>query len=225
MRILMLTTNASLQDGINRHILSVAPALNARGGVEVAVCTVMPRGEFSVALERAGIPKDMLKTCTFDNGKEFAFFKQLEQALGIKGYFVKPYHSWERGTNENCNGIVRKILPKGSAFDAILDEEMRRIDRMLNDRPLKCRDWRTPRARRSRRSCTAICLPRPDAASLFEMAFGAHQAKPSAEARLAGLTGNCYTTNQSQESTCLTMLRNECCVGYWKAGCECDGMI
>ena len=63
MRILMLTTNASLQDGINRHILSVAPALNARGGVEVAVCTVMPRGEFSVALERAGVPKDMLKAC------------------------------------------------------------------------------------------------------------------------------------------------------------------
>lgn len=56
MRVLMLTTNASLQDGITRHILSVAPALNARGGVEVAVCTVMPRGEFSVALERAGVP-------------------------------------------------------------------------------------------------------------------------------------------------------------------------
>lgn len=94
---------------------------------------------------RAGIPKDMLKSCTFDNGKEFAFFKQLEQALGIKVYFAKPYHSWERGTNENRNGVVRKILPKGSPFDAILDEEMRRIDRMLNDRPLKCLNWRTPR--------------------------------------------------------------------------------
>ena len=50
------------------------------------------------------------------------------------------------------------------------------------------------------------------------LAFGAHQTKPSAEARFAGLTENCYATNQSQESTCLTMLRNECCVGYWKAG-------
>ena len=66
-------------------------------------------------------------------------------ALGIKVYFAKPYHSWERGTNENRNGVVRKILPKGSPFDAILDEEMRRIDRMLNDLPLKCPDWRTPR--------------------------------------------------------------------------------
>ena len=52
------------------------------------------------------------------------------------------------------------------------------------------------------------------------LAFCAHQAKPSAEARFTGLTENCYTTNQSQESTCLTMLRNEGCVGCWKAGKE-----
>lgn len=70
----------------------------------------------------AGFPKDMLKSCTFDNGKEFALFGQLEQALGIKGYFTKPYHSWERGTNEKHNGVVRRGLPKGSPFDAILDE-------------------------------------------------------------------------------------------------------
>lgn len=93
----------------------------------------------------AGFPKGMLKSCTFDNGKEFALFGQLEQALGIKVYFAKPYHSWERGTNENRNGIVRRVLPKGSPFDAILDEEMRRIDYMLNDRPMKCLGWRTPR--------------------------------------------------------------------------------
>ena len=48
-------------------------------------------------------------------------------------------------TNENRNGVVRKVLPRGSAFDAILDGEMRRIDRMLSDRPLKCLNWRTPR--------------------------------------------------------------------------------
>ena len=101
-----------------------------------------------------------------------------EQALGIKVYFAKPYHSWERGTNENRNGVVRKILPKGSPFDAILDEEMRRIDRMLNDRPLGARP-----ARRSQRSCTATSLPRPDAASLFEMAGSGGRAWPSAHIR------------------------------------------
>ena len=91
------------------------------------------------------LPRGLLKTLTFDNGKEFAGFKQLEQALGLKVYFAKPYHSWERGTNENRNGVVRMVLPKGRSFDNILEEEMRRIDYLLNDRPLRCLDWRTPR--------------------------------------------------------------------------------
>ena len=93
----------------------------------------------------AGLPRSFLNTLTFDNGKEFAKFGQIRQALGIEVYFAKPYHSWERGTNENRNGIVRKVLPKGRPFDDITGEEMRRIDRMLNDRPLRCLNWRTPR--------------------------------------------------------------------------------
>lgn len=93
----------------------------------------------------ASLPKGLLKTLTFDNGKEFALFKSMEQALDIKVYFAKPYHSWERGTNENRNGVIRKVLPKGRSFDNISKEEMRRIDYMLNDRPLKCLNWRTPR--------------------------------------------------------------------------------
>ena len=60
-------------------------------------------------------------------------------------YFAKPYHSWERGTNENRNGVVRKVLPKGRPFDDIAEEEMRRIDYRLNDHPLRCLNWRTPR--------------------------------------------------------------------------------
>lgn len=90
-------------------------------------------------------PRGMLNSCTFDNGKEFAGFKMLVRELGLTVYFAKPYHSWERGTNENRNGIVRRVLPKGSAFDSIGDKEMRRIDAMLNDRPMKCLNWRTPR--------------------------------------------------------------------------------
>lgn len=93
----------------------------------------------------ASLPKGFLKSLTFDNGKEFAKFEQIEQALGIEVYFAKPYHSWERGTNENRNGVVRKVLPKGRSFDDITEEEMRRIDYMLNDRPLRCLNWRTPR--------------------------------------------------------------------------------
>ena len=93
----------------------------------------------------ASLPKGFLKSLTFDNGKEFAKFGQIRQALGIDVYFAKPYHSWERGTNENRNGVVRKVLPKGRPFGDITEEEMRRIDYMLNDRPLRSLNWRTPR--------------------------------------------------------------------------------
>ena len=93
----------------------------------------------------APLPKGLLKTLTFDNGKEFARFKKIEKALGIKAYFAKPYHSWERGTNENRNGVIRRVLPKGTSFADIPDEAIRRADARLNDRPLRCLDWRTPR--------------------------------------------------------------------------------
>ena len=91
------------------------------------------------------LPPDFLKTLTFDNGKEFARFRDIEEALGLKVYFAKPYHSWERGTNENRNGIVRKVRPKGSALDNLTDEERARIDYLLNDRPMRCLGWLTPR--------------------------------------------------------------------------------
>ncbi len=90
------------------------------------------------------LPPDLLKTLTFDNGKEFARFRVLE-ALGLKVYFARPYHSWERGTNENRNGIIRKVLPKGTAFNDLTEEQRRRIDYLLNDRSMRCLNWRTPR--------------------------------------------------------------------------------
>lgn len=93
----------------------------------------------------APLPKGFLKTLTFDNGKEFAGFRLVEKALGVKAYFAKPYHAWERGTNENRNGVVRKVLPKGTSFEGLSGETMRRIDGLLNDRPLRCLGWRTPR--------------------------------------------------------------------------------
>lgn len=86
-----------------------------------------------------------LASC-INNGVEFLLGVETDDAgEGDKVDFAKPYHSWERGTNENRNGIVRKVLPKGSPFDDILDEEIKRIDRMLNDRPMKRLNWRTPR--------------------------------------------------------------------------------
>ena len=93
----------------------------------------------------SGLPQEMVRTLTLDNGKEYSKFKVLVQECGLAVFFAKPYHSWERGTNENRNGVVRIVLPKGSRFDSITREQMERIDRLLNDRPLRCLGWRTPR--------------------------------------------------------------------------------
>ena len=91
------------------------------------------------------LPQEMVQSLTLDNGKEYAKFKVLVRDCGLDVFFAKPYHSWERGTNENRNGVVRIVLPKGSRFDNITKEQMERIDRLLNDRPLRCLGWRTPR--------------------------------------------------------------------------------
>lgn len=60
-------------------------------------------------------------------------------------FFARPYHSWERGTNENTNGLIRRLFPKSESFAAIGETELQRIDTFLNDRPRKCLGWKTPR--------------------------------------------------------------------------------
>ena len=82
---------------------------------------------------------------TLDNGKEFARHEDLSRTTGLEVFFAKPYHSWERGTNENTNGLIRRLYPKGSSFAGIGDAELARIERFLNDRPRKCLGWKTPR--------------------------------------------------------------------------------
>lgn len=103
---------------------------------------------FGCAKEEAAAVKEkpvVRVVCATDNGKEFAKFEEIERQTGVKVYFAKPYHAWERGTNENRNGVVRKVLPKRSSFENLTEEELAKIDYMLNDRPMKCLNWRTPR--------------------------------------------------------------------------------
>ena len=89
-------------------------------------------------------PKARLST-TLDNGKEFAHHEDLTLGAGIDVFFAHPYHSWERGTNENTNGLIRRLYPKKSSFAGIGKAELKRIDVFLNDRPRKCLGWSTPR--------------------------------------------------------------------------------
>ena len=88
--------------------------------------------------------KDRVRTMTFDNGKEFTLHGKIAKSLQAATFFAKPYHSWERGTNENTNGLVRQYFPKKTDFAIITQGDVRRVERILNNRPRKCLDFKTP---------------------------------------------------------------------------------
>jgi len=85
-----------------------------------------------------------IHTITTDNGKEFANHQSIAEQLGIDFFFAKPYHSWERGANENLNGLVRQYFPKGSNFDNINEEAVQKAVNTLNNRPRKRYGYRSP---------------------------------------------------------------------------------
>ena len=85
-----------------------------------------------------------VKTFTSDNGKEFSKFKELENKLGVTCYFANPYHSWERGTNENTNGLLRRFYPKGTDFKILTKKEVNKAVWAINNRPRKCLGFKTP---------------------------------------------------------------------------------
>jgi IS30 family transposase len=87
---------------------------------------------------------DLVHTITLDNGKEFSFHEMLAAMLDAKIYFAKPYHSWERGLNENTNGLVRQYFQKKIPFDSITNHELQRVVKKLNNRPRKCLGYKTP---------------------------------------------------------------------------------
>ncbi len=84
------------------------------------------------------------KTITFDNGTEFHDYALLEQRFPVKVYFATPYHSWERGSNENFNGLVRQYLPKGTCMSKVTQAQCNQIANDLNNRPRKRHNFNTP---------------------------------------------------------------------------------
>lgn len=90
------------------------------------------------------IPQEHRKTLTRDNGSENKEYKKVEQELGLSVYFAHPYHSWERGSNENCNGLLRRFFPKGTDWSTITDEEIAEAEHLINSRPRKRLGGLTP---------------------------------------------------------------------------------
>lgn len=88
--------------------------------------------------------KEYVLTITADNGKEFAGHEKVAKALNCEYYFAHPYSSWERGLNENTNGLIRQFFPKGSSFTGITDQDVKRVKGILNRRPRKTLGYATP---------------------------------------------------------------------------------
>ena len=90
------------------------------------------------------LPVQARRTLTLDNGTENAQHQKITASIGIDCFFANPYASWERGTNENLNGLVRWYLPKGTDFRKISKTQIARIESAINNRPRKCLGYKTP---------------------------------------------------------------------------------
>ena len=90
------------------------------------------------------LPVNRRRTMTLDNGKEFAGHQNFGRRLSLAVYFANPYSAWERGTNENTNGLLRQYLPKQQPFNTLTDKQLATYIRALNNRPRKCLNYRTP---------------------------------------------------------------------------------
>jgi IS30 family transposase len=97
-----------------------------------------------VAERMKAVPRPWRKTITCDRGSENMGYVALQKELGIKIYFAHAYHSWERGSNENVNGLIRRFFPKKTDFRNITDGQIRMVERLLNSRPRKRLGWKTP---------------------------------------------------------------------------------
>jgi IS30 family transposase len=95
-------------------------------------------------------------TITVDNGKEFCEHELIAASLKARIYFAHPYASWERGLNENTNGLVRQYFPKKYDFSKITDEELQRVEDLLNNRPRKTLGYLTPNQASSEQLSVAL---------------------------------------------------------------------
>jgi IS30 family transposase len=99
------------------------------------------------------LPLSLRRSVTFDNGKEFAEHQTLTRSLGLDVYFTDAYASWQRGTNENTNGLLRQYFPKGTDFTQVSHREVARVEQLINERPRRRLDYRSPAERLAKRLC------------------------------------------------------------------------
>ena len=89
------------------------------------------------------VPLELRKSLTYDRGNEMAYHEELAEKANIDVYFADPHSPWQRGTNENTNGLIRDYFPKGMDLSTISTKELRRVEKELNDRPRKVHGFYT----------------------------------------------------------------------------------
>lgn len=97
-----------------------------------------------ITLRLQELLEEQCRSITFDNGKEFARCERLTKHLDLALYYADPGCPYQRGTNENTNGLIRQFFPKGTKFETISHADVRHAENLLNNRPRKCLQWRTP---------------------------------------------------------------------------------
>ena len=123
--------------------------VDRRSGYLVAYLLPKMRAELltSLALKHfRHVSKTKRKTFTLDNGPEFSDWERLEKKSGMTVYFAYPHHPWERGSNENTNGLLRQYFPRSLNFNLIIPEDLAHVVRKLNDRPRKRLNFKSPRS-------------------------------------------------------------------------------
>jgi len=96
-------------------------------------------------IERLGLlPKGARRTLTLDNGSENSRHEDITEAIGTRCYFARPYASWQRGSNEQVNGLIRRYFPKGTDFGKVTDEQVEKVESIINNRPRKCLGYKAP---------------------------------------------------------------------------------
>jgi len=109
------------------------------------VCRLLSQAVCDAAAEALfSVPPQARKTTTFDNGKEFAEHEELARRTGVQVFFADPYCSWQRGSNENTNGLIRQFFPKGTDLARQPVSRIHQVQELLNHRPRRCLGYRTP---------------------------------------------------------------------------------
>ncbi len=99
--------------------------------------------EAAIGQLRQSLPAGSMQTATVDRGKEFACFPIVEKNLKLRMYFADPYSSWQRGSNENANGLLREFFPKKTDLSKVSTEQVALALSLINNRPKKCLNWKT----------------------------------------------------------------------------------